>query len=179
MSNQARTDAVSPHELARKSGFFTGEIPIAAAFPRLSPLVLADGTVKVVLAFTRDEEGRTRVVGHATFTPRLQCQRCLEPVERSLDVPIDLCVVASDEQAAEVAEELDAFVLTEDDVSIAELVEDDLLLALPSQVCNAYEECPNRPDLNYPVDDGSGTSERDPARPNPFGVLAGLKNRGN
>ncbi len=105
MSNQARTDAVSPHELARKSGLFTGEIPIAA-FPRLSALVLAGGSVSVKLAFTRDDEGRTRVVGEAALTPTLQCQRCLEPVQRTLDVPIDLCVVTSDAQAAEIAQRI-------------------------------------------------------------------------
>jgi uncharacterized protein len=178
MSNQARTDAVSPHELARKRGLFTGEIPIAA-FPRLSPLVLADTTVSVSLAFARDDEGRTRVEGRAAWVPTLQCQRCLEPVERALNVPIDLCVVTTDAQAADVAGELDAFVLTEDAVSIVELIEDDLLLALPIQVCEAYEECPRRPELAYPADDENGARETEPARPNPFGVLAGLKNRGN
>jgi uncharacterized protein len=178
MSNQARTDAVSPHELARKRGLFNGEIPIAA-FPRLSPLVLADTMVSVSLAFSRDDEGRTRVEGEARLMPTLQCQRCLEPVERALTVPIDLCVVTSDAQAAEVAEELEPYVLTEDDVSIVDLIEDDLLLALPVQVCEEYEQCPRRPDLSYPADDGTGANETDPARPNPFGVLAGLKNRGN
>jgi uncharacterized protein len=178
MSNQARTDAVSPHELARKRGLFNGEIPIAA-FPRLSSLVLADTMVSVNLAFTRDDDGRTRVEGQATLVPTLQCQRCLEPVERALSVPIDLCVLATDAQAAEVGGELDTFVLTEDDVSIVDLVEDDLLLALPIQVCEAYEECPRRPDLSYPADAGTRVNETDPGRPNPFGVLAGLKNRGN
>jgi uncharacterized protein len=163
--------------LARKRGLFTGEIPIAA-FPRLGPLVLGDASVSVKLAFTRDDKGRCRVVGQVTLAPTLQCQRCLEPVERGLDVRIDLCVVTSDAQAAEIADELEAFVLSEDDVSIVDLIEDDLLLALPSQVCESYDECPNRPDLSYPADD-AGSNEMEPARPNPFGVLAGLKNRRN
>ncbi len=64
---------------------------------------------------------------------------------------IDLCVVTTDAQAAEVADEFDTFVLTDDEVSIVELVEDDLLLALPAQVCKAYDACPNRPDLSFPV----------------------------
>ena len=177
MSTQARTDAVSPHELARKRGLFTGEIPIVA-FPRLGPLVLGDASVSVKLAFTRDDEGRSRVEGRVTLMPILQCQRCLEPVERGLDIEIHLCVVTSDAQAAEIAEEIEAFVLSDDDILIVDLIEDDLLLALPSQVCEAYDACPNRPDLSYPVDGPpSGSNEMEPARPNPFGVLAGLKNR--
>ena len=178
MSIQARTDAVSPHELARKGGQFSGEIPLAA-FPRLRSLVLGDGSVAVELGFMRDDEGLSRVRGRAVLAPMLQCQRCLEPVARRLDVAIDLCVVRSEEQAAEMAEQFDTFVLTEDDVSIVDLVEDDLLLALPSQVCNAYDACPNQPELVFPAADGAGVGEKEAARPNPFGVLAGLKNRGN
>lgn len=178
MSIQARTDAVSPHELARKGGQFSGEIPLAA-FPRLRSLVLGDGPVAVALAFTRDSEGRSRVQGRATLAPTLRCQRCLEPTVRNLDVTIDLCIVRSDEQAAELAETLDPFVLGDDEVSIVDLIEDDLLLGLPNQVCDAYDVCPNRPELSFPVGDVTGSDEKEPARPNPFGVLAELKNRGN
>ena len=114
MSIQPRTDAVSPHELARKGGQFSGEIPLAA-FPRLSSLVLGDGSVSVELGFARDEEGRSRVVGRAVLAPTLQCQRCLEPVVRQLDVAIDLRVVRTEEQAAELADQFDTFVLADDD----------------------------------------------------------------
>ncbi len=178
MSIQPRTDAVSPHELARKGGQFSAEIPLAA-FPRLSSLVLGDGSVSVELGFARDEEGRSRVVGRALLAPTLQCQRCLEPVVRQLDVPIDLRVVRTEEHATELADQFDTFVLAEDAVSIVDLVEDDLLLGLPAQVCKAYDACPNRPELDFPVADGAGLEEKEPARPNPFGVLAELKNREN
>src|SRR5678815_2480170 len=104
MSIQACTDAVSPYELARKGGQFSGEIPLAA-FPRLRTLVLGEGSVAIELGFARDDEGRSRVRGRVALAPTLQCQRCLEPVVRGLDVAIDLCVVRSEEQAAELAEQ--------------------------------------------------------------------------
>lgn len=178
MSIQPRTDAVSPHELARKGGQFSGEIPLAA-FPRLSSLVLGDGLVSVELGFARDEEGRSHVVGRALLAPTLQCQRCLEPVVRQLDVAIDLRVVRTEEQAAELADQFDTFVLADDAVSIVDLIEDDLLLGLPAQVCKAYDACPNRPELDFPVADSAGLEKKEPAKPNPFGILAGLKNREN
>jgi uncharacterized protein len=178
MSIQARTDAVSPYELARKHGLFSGEIAIAA-FPRLGALVLGDGEVSVQLEFDRDDHGRARVRGNATLTPLLQCQRCLERIPRRLDVRIDMCVVKSDAQAAEVANERDVYVLTDDEVAIAELIEDDLLLALPSQVCDAYDACPNRPDLSFPAVGAVAANKEEPERANPFDVLAELKNRRN
>jgi uncharacterized protein len=177
MSTQARMDAVSPHELARKRGHFSGEVAIAA-FPRLRSLVLGDGVVSVDLKFTSDDKGRSVVQGPVAVTLTLECQRCLEPVTRRVEIAVNLCLVGSDAQAADVADESEAFVLSDDEISIAELIEDDLLLALPSQVCVAYDECPNRPALSYPAEGTSG-GEAAPKRPNPFDVLAGLKNRDN
>jgi uncharacterized metal-binding protein YceD (DUF177 family) len=76
-------------------------------------------------------------------------------------------------------DELEPFVLEEEEVAIIDLVEDDLLLALPLQVCLAYADCPNRPELDFPVAARAKADETNARRPNPFGVLAELKNRGN
>jgi uncharacterized protein len=178
MSTQARTDAVFPHELARKHGRFTGEISIAA-FPRLGELAPSNGCASVDLYFSRDDQSRSRIRGSVRVLLDLQCQRCLGPVERMLDVPIDVCVVASDAQAYELANEIEPFVLDEESISIVELIEDDLLLALPSQVCVAYEDCPNRPQLSFPRAAAPDNEVTKQARPNPFDVLAELKNRDN
>jgi uncharacterized protein len=177
MSTQARTDAVSPHELARMRGLFTGEIPIAA-FPRLGSLVLGGGGVTIRLAFHHDDEGRCRVQGDSKVTLELQCHRCLVPVQHTLNVEIDLCVVASDAQADALTDALEPFVLEEEAVAIVDLVEDDLLLSLPAQVCPAYADCPNRPALDYPVAAGVQADPMEGKR-SPFGVLADLKNRSN
>ena len=170
MSTEAPLDAVSPHELARNAGRFTGEVAVTA-FPRLSGLVGGAGGVSVALRFRLDARGRTVVEGPVQVAATLQCQRCLQAVPRTIDVAVRLCIVASDAQAAELIDEMDAVVVTDDEVSIVDLIEDDLLLALPSQVCRAFDECPDRPGLSYPAD----PPEELAARSNPFGVLAKLK----
>ncbi len=169
-------DAVSPHELARKRGHFSGEVAIAA-FPRLRSLVLGDGVVFVNLKFTSDDKGRSVVQGPVAVTVTLECQRCLQPVTRQVEITVNLCLVASDAQAGDFAEETEAFVLSDDEISIVELIEDDLLLALPSQVCVEYDECPNKPALSYPAQGSTSGDGAAPKRPNPFDVLAELKNR--
>src|SRR4051812_27120763 len=131
MSIQARTLAVSPHELARKGGLFCSEIPLSA-FPRLAALVLGNGVVDVRLEFSQDDQGRTHVRGSAVAEVALECQRCLEPVVRRLDANIDLRVVASDTIAQQFADEFESFVSTDDEVPVIDLIEDDLILALPS-----------------------------------------------
>jgi len=171
MSTQARTDAVSPRELARKGGQFTGEIPIGA-FQRLESLVGGGGVVAVVLQFEQDDHGRSRVFGRASTVATMGCQRCLETVERRIEADIDFRVVATEAEAGEAANEFEAFVWAGEELSVAELIEDDLILALPSQVCVAYDACPNTPDLRYgDVDETQ--------RANPFAALSEWRNRHN
>jgi DUF177 domain-containing protein len=174
MSIEAHQDVVSPHELARSGGQFAGEIAIAA-FPRLCGLVIGDGVAAIALRFRVDERGRSMVEGPVRLSLTLPCQRCLEPVRQSIDVAVSLCIVRSDAQATELIDEVDAFVLHDDEVSIVDLIEDDLLLALPSQVCQAFDECPDRPGLSYPASE----PDAQVADVHPFGVLAKLKAGGD
>jgi uncharacterized protein len=173
MSTQARADAVSPHELARKGGQFTGEIPFVA-FQRLESLVGGHGAVDIVLHFEQDDHGRSRVHGRAVTAVTMGCQRCLAPVQRHIVADIDLRVVATEAEASEIANAYEAFVWAGEELSVVELIEDDLILALPNQVCDAYDACPNRPDLQYP-----GEPDADDRRANPFAALAEWQNRRN
>jgi len=175
MSTQARTDAVSPHELARKGGQFTGEIPFLA-FRRLESLAGGRDVVEVALQFEQDDRGRSRVYGRASTAVAMDCQRCLEPVERRIVAEIDFRVVASEAEASEIANEFEAFVWVGEELSVIDLIEDDLILALPNQVCEAYDACPNRPDLRYPREAGDANEAQ---RANPFAALAEWQNRRN
>ena len=102
----------------------------------------------------------------------MACQRCLAPVSTPASVDRWIRFVTGEAQA----EALDAE--SEDDVlalprwlDLAELVEDELLLALP--IVPRHETCPAPlPMPAQPVEDEEGE-----ARPNPFAVLAQLKSR--
>jgi uncharacterized metal-binding protein YceD (DUF177 family) len=92
-------------------------------------------------------------------------------------------IVATEEQASELAGrepggELDILVADGLEVSLADLVEDEILLGLPERLCPT-EPCENAPEMHYPAAGQAGVDpERgvdDPApRDNPFSVLAGL-----
>lgn len=106
---------------------------------------------------------------HAHARMPLQCQRCLGSVETEVAVDRSLRFVAGEEQAAV----LDAD--SEDDVlalnrafDLRELVEDELILALP--LVPVHEVCPQP--LRVPGDDLPVEAD---SRPNPFAVLAALK----
>jgi uncharacterized protein len=104
----------------------------------------------------------------------LTCQRCLQPFEQPLDVDCRLRFVRDEAQA----EALDAE--SEDDVlalprwlDARELIEDELLLALP--LVPRHERCPQT--LPMSVELTSDEAKFD--RPNPFAVLKSLKPGGD
>ena len=98
----------------------------------------------------------------------LVCQRCLGPVEAVLDADRSFLFVAGEDAAAalDADSEDDVLALTRS-LDLRELVEDELLLALP--LVPRHEECPEPlevpPDADAPVEE----------KKNPFAVLAALK----
>ncbi len=110
---------------------------------------------------------------HAEVALPQTCQRCLGPV----DVPVlferEFRFVASEEVAAVEDEESEEDVLVlSRDFNLLELVEDELLMALP--VVPKHEVCPGAVKLQ--VADADFVEEVE-EKPNPFAVLQQLKKK--
>ena len=106
------------------------------------------------------------VKAHATYP--MQCQRCLHAVDVPLDVDRWFRFVA-DEATAEALDddtEEDLLAISRE-FSLRELVEDELLMALPA--VPMHEECPAHVPMSA-VDEGFDEAEAE--RPNPFAALA-------
>ena len=100
----------------------------------------------------------------------LECQRCLGPVETSLDVDRWFRFAHDEDEAAVLDAEVEEDVLALGrPLDLRELVEDELLLALP--LVPRHERCPSP----LPVAAPAEAEEAEAARPNPFAVLAALK----
>lgn len=108
----------------------------------------------------------------AHAAPRLQCQRCLEPVEVPIEVARSLRFVRGEDQAAALdADSEDDVLALERSLDLRELVEDELLLALPLVPRHAH--CP-RPLVT------AAEPEAPQDRPaSPFAVLESLKTPGS
>ena len=125
----------------------------------------ADGSLRPVTG--GDAEIWLHLQARATVT--LQCQRCLQAMQQPLQVDRRFRFVRTEAQA----EQLDE--IAEDDVlvlaptlNLHELLEDELILALPI-VPRHEEPCPVP--LPMPVDD----LPDDEPEPNPFAALAALR----
>ncbi len=103
---------------------------------------------------------------------RLECQRCLQPMTETLRVDRHLRFVAGEDEAARLDEDSDDDVLAlVPRLDVLELVEDELILALP--LVPRHEACPQPLDVAptgaLPADEQS--------RPNPFAALAALRGK--
>jgi len=135
---------------------------------------LSDREGEVVLSLSFDEDARGIPFAEMTLDARLRlvCQRCLGPWETHVRREVRLGFTRDPDAAGRIAEHgYEPAVLERNELKLRDLVEDELLLALPMIPKHEREDC--QPYLG-------GDSERDedlPARDNPFAVLARLKGR--
>lgn len=120
-----------------------------------------------------DTGGQTQVWLHlrAEASLPLVCQRCMGPVDIALVVDHAFRFVATEAQAEIEDEESEEDVLAlSRDFNLKDLVEDELLMALP--VVPRHEVCPVAVKLAAQDADFDEASAQ---APNPFAVLAGLR----
>lgn len=138
---------------------------------------LADdhGDIDVALSLGK-EEGWSVIVGSIKGEVALQCQRCLEPFIWPINAAVALALVASEEEAATFSENSEASevsgayeprIMTDAPFSLHELIEDELILAMPIVARHPEGAC----ELRLPEEEMANT----PVRINPFDVLAEIK----
>jgi len=174
---------LDPWRAVKLGAAFAGSATLAE-LPRLAAAVLgADGPASYALRFERDETRQAVALGQVAMALRLRCQRCLGEVVYAVEAPIALALVRARSDAdalglapaVEVAEHLDALPLGEDPIHPLDLIEDELLLALPLVPLHAVGEC--QPAV--PLDLAESAQADGAAAPkNPFAVLATLKSKG-
>ena len=168
-------DIVDPWRLLDQEQVIESRIRLAS-MGRLSPLLYDKGGEEEAgfrLSFHRDRERHAVIHCEIKATLVLACQRCLEPMSLSLEIDSRLALVEGLEQAERLPEELEPLMLENDAVlHIAELVEDELLLAVPDAPQHSEADC-------APVQgaDMDAAMENTQVEPNPFDILAVLKKR--
>ena len=101
----------------------------------------------------------------------LLCQRCLQPFVDHLQLERRFRFVRHEDEAARLDEELEDDVLVlQQRLDLHNLLEDELILALP--LVPRHAVCPEP--LPLPADDEAEAAESD-AAPNPFAALAALR----
>lgn len=155
-----------------------------ARLPRFARcLQESSGEVAVHLVFGHDADGRRSLRGSLEIPASVLCQRCLQPMDLVLKSAIDLVVVDDDatREALEANHALAADIVVDehDDLDVLALIEDELLLSLPSVPMHEEQDC--SPVLNRLRQDADGEGKgkgKESQTANPFAALAALRKAG-
>jgi uncharacterized protein len=137
----ARFPLIDGFEFAAAGGSVRGAWPVGV-FPRLRSMLHDDvGSVEYALQGDSDPHGRPRLVLEAQGRLNLTCQRCLGAVECALAVASTLLLAATQAEidAEPMSPEMPERVLAGRRMAVRDLVEDELLLALP--FAPRHEDC--------------------------------------
>lgn len=140
-------------------------------FSRLAEhLYDTSGEVAVELHFGHFEAGVEGMVGHIEGKLRLTCQRCLEALTMPVKLDVNLGLVESEALIDRLPEGFEPLLLTEDRLHLIELIEDELLLAIPDFPRHDAQDCR----IKTSASGATETTEAE-SKDNPFAVLNELK----
>lgn len=163
-------ERIAHDQLLAAGGRLTGTVPLGslARLASLLPQIQAEGRfVKADLKLEQDQQGWTRLQGRLEAGLDLICERCQANMPWPLEVPVDVYLVRSESERERLADDAD-FIVTGESIALHELVEDELILALPLVAKHPQgTECGNRA-LQGPVAESG-------VRDNPFAILEKLK----
>jgi uncharacterized protein len=151
---------------ARRS--FQGTLPLASLSRLRASLAADDGVADYDLEFGRDELGVAYLALRVDAELPLVCQRTLEVYRQPVHVEQRLGLIGHESDEAALPPGYEALLIADGQVHPAEVIEDELILALPV--------VPLKPGAPLDWNDGPDSDPADEEPPNPFAVLAKLKN---
>lgn len=170
MSNGPLPNKVDPRKLAERNVRITGNADLIGMPTLCQSLIGTEGVVNVDLQFAVATEGKRirTITGSATGHVYMTCQRCLDPVEVTVEVDFNLGLAVSEEAAKQLPRTYDPLIIGEEEIELLSVVEEELILSLPHDAY--HEDCTIKTSYG---EAGAVTENND--KPNPFSVLAQLK----
>jgi uncharacterized protein len=163
-------DRLDLYAAAEAGRVLRGRVELARLVRALPQLESPEGELEVSLELGRDEDGTRYLAGSVQGRLVLLCQRCLEPMEYPLDVTFRLGLVHSQEQSQGLSDRYEPLLITGEPASLAEIITDEVLLALPIVPLHGGTSTCRPPVMDYQTPANS-------QRENPFAVLAKLKQK--
>ncbi|MBO1518791.1 23S rRNA accumulation protein YceD [Oceanisphaera pacifica] len=164
---------VDPARCAQNRLKYKGEYS-AALMSRLAESTKGiHGDIDVSLDFGTDAQGLRIVSGSTRAHVSLQCQRCNELFDTTIESEFTYTPLRANAEAPELPEDYDIIEVDEaGEVSLVELIEDELILSVPQIPTHENEQC-----SEGQFDQSFGKLPTVEERPNPFAILEELKRK--
>jgi len=161
-------DLLDPWRAVDSRSVFAGRLPLSS-LPRLRALLLdTAGDVSFRLAFFSDDERRAVIRCDVAATLRLRCERCLDALDHVVETSVTLAPISGMDEERSLPEHYDPLPVSARLIRPRDLIEDELLLALPQIPMHEPDTCAS--EISEPEDAKSAS-----AKTSPFAALAGLK----
>jgi uncharacterized protein len=152
-----------------RNGYFEGEIALSELGRLVELLRLEESDLKgrkIILKFefVRNEYEISMLVGHLETSLQLGCQRCLKAMELPVTLDFSLMIDASEELVSDTG--VDTLYSDDGTIDIVEVVEDELILAIPLVAMHDDISC----NENWQAAEPEAA-----VKDNPFAVLQQLK----
>ena len=155
---------ILPAQLAERKESIAGKLPIAE-LERLRALLYSDDGVLAYRIEFRKERGIIYLTGEVDGSLMVICQRCLNPMEFQIESTVQIAIVQDETALERVSEPYEPLLQAESELSLLQLIEDEVLLGLPISPMHPPGGCPTG---TQPSDEPEGRSTN---RQRPFAVL--------
>jgi len=162
---------IEPLKLVEQRIDLEGRVALSECERLQETLLSSDGDIHASLRFGKDEDGQRVISGALQADVVMQCQRCLQPVSLSVQGGINLAIARHEDAVKRLPGYYDPLLLSAPEIELWPLIEQELLLSLPIVATHPEGEC--KVDSSYQAKD----DELQQDKPNPFAVLAELKNQ--
>lgn len=168
--NNVLPESVDAWRMVQARRSFQGSLPLAS-LPRLrGSLAATDGAVDFDLEFGKDDLGVAHLRVRADASLPLTCQRTLEVFRLPVHVDARLGLIAQEADEAALPGGYEPLLTADGTLRLADVVEDELILALPVVPVKPGAEYREPADAGAVPDDAKGSK-------NPFAVLQILKHK--
>jgi uncharacterized protein len=134
--------------------------------PRLAEALMdTDGEASFRLRFSRDGARRAVIYGEVRASLKLVCQRCMGLLEHVVDLTFTLAPIRVIDEVRLLPDRYEPLLVADERVRAWEVIEDELLLALPQIPSHPAGEC-------EPPGKAASAGEQDSEVSHPFAVLS-------
>lgn len=146
---------------------FEGTLPLASMQRLRGSLAAGDGEARYAIEFGKDGLGVSFLALRVEAGLPLVCQRTLDSFVYQVSIDQRLGLITQESEEAALPEEYEPLLVPDGQLALADVVEDELILALPV--------VPLKPGAPLEWKDAPVDEAAEQERPNPFSALGALK----
>jgi uncharacterized protein len=168
---------IDPFRLAEVGRLYNGGLSLRQMKRLLSllseNLTSQNDELMLELTFDKDSNGIHFLSGTIKGTLKLLCQRCLNQMDFTINVDLLIAFIASEFDEEKIGGEYDPYIVTETPIMLSDIIEDELLLAIPAIPKHENTQCSEQlTHLTHTKSETILTEEKKTT--NPFSVLKDL-----